>query len=93
MQKGNSSRRVLSVSLATIAVALSGAAYNALRWRRSTSPDASSHAVVWFVLRCLYVVAGSFRFLYRDKRNYFAEEIARRRSIAHANRDRSQAKS
>jgi hypothetical protein len=57
-------------------------AFNAVLWMHSKSPDAPLQADIWFVLCALSVVAGILRFLYyRNRRNYFAEEMDYRRTL------------
>jgi hypothetical protein len=63
-----------------IAAAL--ASLNFVRWMRSTSPDAPVQARIWLALCIFSVVSGLLRFVYyRNRRNYFAEEMERRRSL------------
>jgi hypothetical protein len=59
------------------------AAFNSVRWMRNPSPDAPAQARIWLVLCVFSVVSGLLRFhYYRNRRDYFAEEMERRRSLA-----------
>jgi hypothetical protein len=58
------------------------AAFNFVRWTRSTSPDGPVQARIWLALCIFSVVSGLLRFVYyRNRRNYFAEEMERKHSL------------
>jgi hypothetical protein len=60
-----------------------GAAFNAVRWMHSTRPEAHWETKFWFALCAASVLLGVFRFIYhRNRRDYFAEEMDHRRSLA-----------
>ena len=64
-------------------IAAVGAALNLVRWMHSTKPDAPVWVRVWLGLCVLSVVSGLLRlFYYRNRRNYFADEMEHRRSLA-----------
>ena len=79
----NATHRSLIRFLIGTAISAAVAAFNAVRFMHSTKPDAQFWAKVWLVLFGFSVVSGILRFLYyRNRRNYFAEEVDHRRSLA-----------
>ena len=66
-----------------VAIAAIGAAINAVRWFHRTGSDAAVWTKVWIGLCAFAVIAGIFRVVYyRNRRDYFAEEMNHRRSLA-----------
>jgi hypothetical protein len=64
------------------AIAAFGAVFNLVHWMHSTKPDAPVQVGTWLVLCVLSVFSGFLRyFYYRNRRDYFAEEMERRRSL------------
>jgi hypothetical protein len=79
---GASPRSTIRFLIGTV-IGVGVAAWNSVRWMHSTSPDAPVWAKLWLVLCALSVILGLLRFAYyRNRRNYFAEEMDRRRSLA-----------
>ena len=78
----NPTRRSTIRFLIGTAISAAGAAVNSVRWMRSARPDAPVEAKVWLFLCAFSVVLGVGRFLYyRNRRNYFAEEMDHRRAL------------
>ena len=65
------------------AIGAISAAWIGVRWMHSTKPNAHFEAKIWFVLCALSVLMGVLRFVYyRNRRDYFAEEMDHRRALA-----------
>jgi hypothetical protein len=76
-------RRSLVRFLIGTTIGATGSAFNAVHWMHRTRPDAPVQVRIWLVLCVLSVVSALLRFLYyRNRRNYFAEEMEHRRSLA-----------
>lgn len=87
----NATRRSTIRFLFGTGIAAALAAFTSVRWMHSKSPLASVWAKVWVGLCAFSLISGLVRLLYyRNRRNYFAEEMARRHSLAN---DRLKAKS
>jgi len=79
----NATRRSTIRFLIGTAIGAVLAALNSVRWMHMASPDAQVWAKVWLVLCAFSVISGLVRFLgYRNRCNYFAEEMDHRRSLA-----------
>jgi len=79
----NATRRATIRFVVGEAIAGLAAAFNFVRWMQSTRPDARVEAKIWLVLCVLSVALGFSYFLYyRNRRNYFAEEMEHKRSLA-----------
>ena len=65
------------------AIGAVGAGLDSVRWMHCTRPDAILWAKVSALCCALSVILGVSHFIYyRNRRNYFAEEIDHRRSLA-----------
>ncbi len=73
-------RRVIWL-LVTTAIGSAPAGYIAFRFAHSRSTDARTYEMFWLVLCGLSMLTGLIRFLRRNKRNPFEEEMAHRRSL------------
>jgi hypothetical protein len=78
----NITRRATISYVVGVAIAALGAAINAVRWSHRTSVDAPVWTRVWIGLCAFAVIAVVFRVVYyRNRRDYFAEEMDHRRSL------------
>jgi len=73
-------RRAIEL-LVTMVTGSASAGYIAFRFAHSRSTNARTYEMLWFVLCGLSLVTGLMRFLLRNKRNRFEEEMAHRRSL------------
>jgi|SRR5580692_7662144 hypothetical protein len=78
----NATRRSTIRFLIGTAIGAALAAFNAVRWMHDTSPGAPICAKVWLVLCGTSVLLGFWRVVwYRNRPDYFAEEMDHRRSL------------
>jgi len=68
-------------NIVSTAIGAAVAAYIAFHFAHSQTTDARTFEILWLVICGLTVVIGLVRFLRRNKRNAFEEEIAHRRSL------------
>jgi hypothetical protein len=79
----NNPDRATTRFLIGTAVAAAGALLNILLWVHSKRPEAPFFTKVWIVLLITSVLLAVLRFIWCGKhRNYFAEEMNHRRSLA-----------
>jgi hypothetical protein len=63
-------------------VGATGAGLNAALWMQKTGPYARFQTRFWVIMCAVSVVSGLVRFLYyRNRRDYFAEEMDHRRAL------------
>ena len=78
-----STRRATVRFLTGNGIAAAGAVWLFFRYMHSTRPDGPFWAKIWLVLACVSILMGLLRVLYyRNRRDYFAEEMDHRREIA-----------
>ena len=78
----NATQRSTIRILIGTAIGAALAAFNSVRWMHSASPGAPIWANVWLVLCGISVLSGFWRLVwYRNRRDYFAEEMNHRRSL------------
>ncbi len=80
-QQDRTRRQRVTGLLVTTAIGSAGAGYNAFHFAHSRSTDARTYEVLSLVLCGLWLVTGLMRFLRRNKRDRFEEEMAHRRSL------------
>jgi hypothetical protein len=64
------------------------AIYFALRLASTRHPDTEAKIVYPLILSVIAMLGGLMRFLYRNKRNYFAELVEQRRSSVRDNKNK-----
>jgi hypothetical protein len=78
----NATRRSTIRILIGTAIGAALAAFNSARWMHNAGPDAPIWAKVWLVLCGISVLSDFWRLVwYRNRRDYFAEEMDHRRSL------------
>ena len=81
MTSPNNSRfNVLFTAVAPMTLGAGFAIYFAFRLAQIGHPDTEARIVYPLILSLIAMLGGLMRFLYRSKRNYFAELMERRRS-------------
>jgi hypothetical protein len=76
-------RKALITPLSAIGIAAAFAALNFFRWMHRASPEARFETRLWLILFAVSVVVAIARILYyRTHRDYFAEEVEHRSSLA-----------
>ena len=86
----DSTRRSTIRFLIGTTVGAAGAAFNAVLWMHSKRPEAQIYVKVWVVLFAGSLILAVWRVVwYRKHRDYFAEEMDHRRSLAKGSGGRS----
>ncbi len=85
-------RRRGTEALVTTAIGTAVAGYLAFQSTHNRSTDGRTLEIVWVVLGGIYLVSGLIRFLQRNKRNPFEEEMAHRRNLVRNDENLSRVK-